>query len=124
MNDPNLEAIPVYDARPTEDVRPALVIYGLYAIAAFTAVPSIIAVVLAYIYREGAADWLQTHYRYQIRTFWLLCVYITLGALSWIFVIGIAILAVLPFWMAARCLVGWRALSERRPITRPGTWIF
>lgn len=122
------EILPPDSARPANDlpqgVGSALTVYILFLIAIFTAVPSIAAVVCAYIFRDGAPEWLQTHYRYQIRTFWLMIFYLAIGGLTWIFLIGMAVTAIVPFWMGARCLVGMRALHEGRRVPRPETWLF
>ena len=107
----------------TRGSQPAMVAYLIYLVACFTAVPSLVAVVVAYIFRDGAPDWLQTHYQYLIRTFWLMCLYIVIGIILWIFLIGMLVLALVPFWMGARCIVGIRALNEGRPISNPTSWI-
>jgi uncharacterized membrane protein len=119
-----LEATPTYDVKPAGDSRPAMAGYVLYLVAIFTAIPSLVAVVLAYIYRDGAPDWLQTHYQYQIRTFWIMCLYLVIGGLTWIFIVGWFILGLVPFWVGARCLLGLQALQDRRPISRPQSWLF
>lgn len=118
-----MEVLPPDHSVSTEGTQPVLAAYILYLIAILTAVPSLVAVAVAYIFRDGAPAWLQTHYRYLIRTFWLMCLYIGIGALTWIFIVGMGILALVPFWMGARCVVGLRALHHGRPVNNPGTWL-
>jgi uncharacterized membrane protein len=85
--------------------------------------PSIIAVILNYVKRsEARGTWLESHFRWQIRTFWFGALWI---ALCWIFVIvtlGIGFLiAWLPIglvglWFIYRIVRGWLALNDGRPM--------
>jgi uncharacterized membrane protein len=47
----------------------AMVIYILYLVP--FGVTHIVGLVLAYVSRESAPDWLRSHYTFQIRTFWI-----------------------------------------------------
>jgi uncharacterized membrane protein len=115
------------------------VIYGLHAFSLLTGLvgaatvvgafltgwPSIIAVILNYVKRSDVRGmWLESHFRWQIRTFWFgllgvaLCVFfvvITLG-------IGILVawlpLAIVSLWFVYRIARGWMALAARRPMYR------
>jgi uncharacterized membrane protein len=85
--------------------------------------PSLIAVILNYVKRsEVRGTWLESHFRWQMRTFWfglaaaLLCggfVLLTLG-------IGLLVvwipLGILALWFIYRIVVGWRALSNNLPM--------
>jgi uncharacterized membrane protein len=83
--------------------------------------PSIIAVVLNYVKRgDVRGTWLESHFRWQIRTFWFgllwvsLCVFFILATLG----IGILIawlpLAIVSVWFVYRIARGWSALNARR----------
>src|SRR2546421_352609 len=85
--------------------------------------PSLIAVILNYVKRsEVRGTWLESHFRWQIRTFWfgLLCV--ALCGLFVVMTLGIAIfiawipIGVVGLWFIYRILRGWLALNERRPM--------
>ena len=87
--------------------------------------PSIIAVVINYVKRGAArGTWLESHFTWQIRTFWLAVLWATvvfgLGALLAIVLIGFAIWAVglfaLGIWAIYRIARGWLALKDRRVI--------
>ena len=85
--------------------------------------PSIIAVILNYVKRdEVRGTWLESHFRWQIRTFWFGLLWISLCALFIILTLGIGILiAWLPiglvgFWFIYRVIRGWLALNDRRPM--------
>ena len=91
--------------------------------AFLTGWPSIIAVILNYVKRgEARGTWVESHFRWQIRTFWFGLLWITLCVLFIIGTLGIGILiAWLPMmlvgiWFIYRVVRGWMALSERRPM--------
>ncbi len=107
-------------------------IYALHAFALLTAagtllfgfvasVPSIVAVVLNYWKRgEVRGTWLESHFRWQIRTFWFAALWIVVAALLFITVVGIlpaiALFAVAGLWVLYRVVRGWWTLTERRPL--------
>ena len=126
----------------TVDPPPSLitltqVIYGLHAVslvigivtaatvvAAFlTGWPSIIAVILNYVKRsEVRGTWLESHFRWQIRTFWYgllwvaLCVIFVVATLGLGLIIAWLPLGVVGLWFIYRIGIGWLRLNERRPM--------
>jgi len=83
--------------------------------------PSIIAVILNYVKRDDArGTWLESHFRWQIRTFWfgLLWVSICLLFVAMTFGLGILIawlpLTFITIWFIYRIARGWTALQGRR----------
>jgi uncharacterized membrane protein len=89
--------------------------------AFLTGWPSIIAVVLNYIKRgEARGTWLESHFRWQIRTFWFGFLWVALCGLFVFVTLGIGlVIAVLPLgvvtlWFIYRIARGWLALSNRR----------
>jgi uncharacterized membrane protein len=59
-------------ARPISDPRQiALIIYILMLVPIVIPITHIVGLVMAYVSRDTAPDWLETHYTYQIRTFWI-----------------------------------------------------
>ena len=88
-------------------------------------VPSIIAVIINYVKRsEVRGTFLESHFRWQIRTFWFAARWATLGVLLWIvlaivligFLIGPAILMLTGFWVIYRVARGWLALRDGKPV--------
>ena len=57
----------------------ANLVYILYLLALVVGITAIIGVVMAYINRNAAPDWLKTHYTFQIRTFWISLLYTVIG---------------------------------------------
>ena len=91
--------------------------------AFLTGWPSIIAVILNYIKRNDArGTWLESHFRWQIRTFWFGVLWISLCVLFIIATLGIGILiawipmAVVAIWFIYRIVRGWVALRDNRPM--------
>lgn len=83
--------------------------------------PSIVAVVLNYLKRRDArGTWLESHYRWQIRTFWYALLWLVLAALLFFTLVGIpitfGILIALTLWLIYRILRGWLRLVDRRPM--------
>jgi uncharacterized membrane protein len=125
-------------AEPRESlVRLTHVIYALHALSLLTGIigaativgafltgwPSIIAVILNYAKRsEVRGTWLESHFRWQIRTFWFGLLWVTLCALFIVATLGIGLLiAWLPLslvglWFIYRIARGWLRLMEHRPM--------
>jgi uncharacterized membrane protein len=127
-------------AAELQAVRPALVqlthiIYGLHAAAVLVGVtsaatvaggfvfglPSLIAVFLNYLKRSDVnGTWLESHFRWQIRTFWFTLLWLVVYGLLIITIIGIPIawilIAILGLWVGYRVIRGWVALADARPV--------
>jgi uncharacterized membrane protein len=84
-------------------------------------VPSIIAVVINYVKRrEVRGTFLESHFRWQIRTFWFALVWCVIGTVLFATFVGIP-LAVAVFlaagvWAIYRIARGWLALRDRKPM--------
>ncbi len=123
-----------------QGVRPSLVqlthvIYGLHAVAVFIGVtsaatvaggfvfglPSLIAVFLNYL-KSGdvRGTWLESHFRWQIRTFWFTLLWLVVYGLLIVTIIGIPLawilIALLGLWVGYRVVRGWLALSGVRSV--------
>jgi uncharacterized membrane protein len=89
--------------------------------AFLTGWPSIIAVILNYVKRsEARGTWLQSHFRWQIRTFWYGLLWVCLCVLFVIMTLGIGILiawlplGIVGLWFVYRIIRGWAALRDGR----------
>ncbi len=84
-------------------------------------VPSIIAVVINYVKREEArGTFLESHFRWQIRTFWFALLWCVIGAMLFATLVGIPLAVVVFFaasvWAIYRIARGWLALRDRKPM--------
>jgi uncharacterized membrane protein len=87
--------------------------------------PSIIAVIINYVKRgEAKGTWLESHFSWQIRTFWYallwaaivalvsgVLLYVIIGIGTWI--VGMFVLAI---WAIYRIARGWLALKDGKPL--------
>ena len=107
---------------PSTDI--ALIIYILYFLGYFTGITAIIGVIMAHIQLDTADSMLATHYRFQIRTFWIGLLYLIVGTVLSLIIIGWAVLVWWFIWSLIRSIKGVLALNERRSIADPGSWLF
>jgi uncharacterized membrane protein len=108
----------IEDPRVDSARRIAGICYALYAVSFLVGVTAIAAIILGYIKREDAGGtWVDSHFRWQIRTFWItLAGSIVFWILSLI-VIGIPLLIALYIWAIYRIVKGWLRLYERRSVS-------
>jgi uncharacterized membrane protein len=84
-------------------------------------IPSILAVVLNYVKRGDArGTWAESHYRWQIRTFWFAILWVVIAGILFVTLIGIpiavGILVAVTLWLMYRIARGWLRLRDRRPM--------
>jgi uncharacterized membrane protein len=99
----------------------ALIIYILF-LAPLGGLTHVIGLVLAYVARDSAPPWLQSHYTYLIRTFWMGLLYFVVALVLCVVLIGIPLLAVAFLWFVVRCAVGLMRLFRNEAIPHPETW--
>jgi len=111
------------------------VVYGLHAFSAITGLttaafvvtafltgwPSIIAVIINYVKRSDVrGTFLDTHFSWQIRTFWWALLWFVIGGLLTVTiigaVIGVPLLLAVGVWVLYRIARGWLALVSRTPM--------
>jgi uncharacterized membrane protein len=109
------------------------VMYGLHAFSAFTGLsgavfivtafltgwPSIIAVIINYVKQDDAkGTFLESHFAWQLRTFWFALLWVVIGGIAFITVIGIPVAWVIwvavGIWVLYRIVRGWLALAGGR----------
>ncbi len=97
------------------------VTYGLYALSLFGfGVTAIIAIVLNYIKRDDArGTWLESHFTWQIRTFWWSVLWSVVGFLTFVILIGWIVWGVAFIWFVYRIAKGWLNLNDNKPMPLP-----
>ncbi len=123
-------------AEPREGlVTLAHVIYALHAFSAVTGLvgtativgafltgwPSIIAVILNYAKRADVrGSYLESHFSWQIRTFWYALGWVLTGivlfATVFLIPVGLVIFVAVSLWILYRIVRGWLVLLERKPM--------
>jgi uncharacterized membrane protein len=132
-----MDATVLPDDRARSLINWTTLIYALHAFSLLTGIlgtatvigafligwPSIIAVILNYVKRaEAQGTWLDSHFRWQIRTFWFGVLWVGLCALLVVFTLGLALLVVwipliaVTIWFVYRIVRGWMRLSARQPM--------
>jgi len=106
------------------DSSVALIVYVLYCAGYFTAIPALIGVIIAHAKVDDSDPVLSSHYQFQIRTFWVGLLYLVIGTLLCIIVIGIPILIWWFFWSLIRIIKGIVRINEHKPIASPTSWLF
>ena len=111
------------------------VMYGLHAFSVVTGLttaafivtafltgwPSIIAVIMNYVKRdEVTGTFLDSHFRWQLRTFWFALLWVAIGGLLIItfvgIVIGLPLLIGVGLWVLYRIVRGWLNLASGKPM--------
>ena len=97
--------------------KTTMLVYGLYAFAYFAGITAIIGIVINYIKREEVAGtWLESHFDWQIRTFWYGLLWALIGMATLVFLIGIAILFANCVWIIYRVVKGWLYFNDNKPM--------
>ncbi|THF63358.1 DUF4870 family protein [Pseudothauera rhizosphaerae] len=113
-------------------------IYALHAFAVFSAVlgsativfsfvaslPSLAAIVLNYWNRSAVrGTWLDSHFSWQIRSFWWTLAWIVIAAVAVFTLIGIpfaiAAFGIVSVWVVYRVVRGWWRLADGQPMPMP-----
>lgn len=114
------------------------VMYGLHALSALSGIltsasivgafvfgwPSLIAVIINYVTRSQVrGSWLDSHWRWQLRTFWFAALWLLVaGVLAATFIgipAAILVIVVTGVWVLYRVIRGWLALADRRAVPLP-----
>jgi uncharacterized membrane protein len=114
------------------------VMYALHAVSAISGIltsativgafvfgwPSIIAVIINYVTRSRVrGTWLDSHWRWQLRTFWYAVLWGLLAGILAVTVVGLVIaipaIIIAGCWVLYRVIRGWIALFDRRALPLP-----
>jgi uncharacterized membrane protein len=106
------------------DTQLALIVYILYFVAYVTGITGLIGVIIAHVKIGDADPLLRTHYQFQIRTFWIGILYLAIGIVLTVVVIGVLVLLWWFIWSLVRNVKGLLALNENKPIQNPASWMF
>ena len=93
------------------------IVYALQAIAFFFGFTLIVAVIINYVKRDDVkGSWLESHFRWQIRTFWYVLVMAVVGGLSIGLGLGLFILSFATIWLLYRIIKGWFYLYDQKEL--------
>ncbi len=101
-------------------VRLTHVIYALYALSFCAGITAVVAIIMDYVKRDDArGTFLESHFRWQIRTFWIALLWAVSGGILTLAVVGIPVLIAGVIWYIYRIVKGWLALLDRKPVGLP-----
>lgn len=100
-----------------------IVIYVLYLVGFVIGVSALVGIVLAHINRGKSDQWVETHYTWAIRTFWIGILYAIVSAVLMVVGIGFLLFIVVAVWVVVRCVIGLQQVNRREPIRNPQSWI-
>ena len=102
----------------------ALIVYILYLVGFLTGVSAVVGLIIATMQIERADPVSRSHFRFQIRTFWIGLLFVAAGAITLYIGIGALILLWWVAWTAIRCVKGLLLLNAGEPVAQPESWLF
>jgi len=94
-------------------------VYALQALSFILAITYIVAVVVNYVKLDDVrGTWLESHFRWQIRTFWFSLLWFALSFLAVFVIIGWVGVFATTVWVIYRIVKGWLDLNARKPMYR------
>lgn len=121
MRDDIVVSEPAVTEINTQDMKSrrtlTLIIYALQGLSFVVGITSLIAIIMNYVKRaEMTGTWLESHFRWQIRTFWYGLLWSVVGiALMWV-VVGTFVLFVNAAWVIYRIVRGVLNLLDNKPM--------
>ncbi|MBL8425290.1 MAG: hypothetical protein JNK06_17615 [Candidatus Accumulibacter phosphatis] len=111
-----MEAMATTDAEKSAKTL-TMVIYALYAASFLLGITAIVAIVINYVKKgDVAGTFLESHFRWQIRTFWFGLLWGVLGAIASLVIVGWFVLLANLVWIIYRIVKGWLRLNDNRPM--------
>ncbi|MBB6468624.1 putative membrane protein [Aminobacter lissarensis] len=99
------------------------VIYILYLAGLVIGISGIVGIILAYMNRGKASGFVETHYTWLIRTFWIGLLYALASFVLMLVFIGFILMFAVAVWFIVRCIIGLQALGRGEPIKNPESWL-
>jgi uncharacterized membrane protein len=102
--------------KPLKDIT--RIVYILQLCSLLVGVTFIVAVIVNYVKRKDVeGTWLESHFRWQIRTFWWSLLWACVGLATAVIVVGFFVLMSSMIWMIYRAIKGLLNLEENKPMT-------
>ena len=95
-------------------------VYILQAVGFVVGITWLIAVVINYVKQDDVrGTWMESHFRWQIRTFWFGLLWAVVGFVLTLVLVGFAILFASAIWVVYRVIKGWLVFNARKPMYVP-----
>ncbi|HMY40440.1 MAG TPA: hypothetical protein PK011_14035 [Marinagarivorans sp.] len=109
---------PVQPSEREQEAKPlTAVIYALYAASFLVGISALVAIVINYVKQnEVNGTFLESHFRWQIRTFWFGLLWGIIGGITSLILIGWLVLLANAVWIIYRLVIGWTNLNNNKPM--------
>lgn len=95
----------------------ATVVYALQAASFAVGMTLVVAVIINYVKMDDVrGTWLESHFRWQIRTFWFGLLWAVVGAITFLLLVGYLVLMADAIWVIYRIVKGWLNLNDGKPM--------
>lgn len=92
-----------------------MAVYALQALSFMFVITFLIAIIINYIKHDDVrGSWLESHFRWQMRSFWFGLLWMSIGLISSFILVGYLLLFANTVWLIYRIIKGWLRLSEGR----------
>ena len=102
----------------------ANIIYILYLVGFVIPLTALVGLIMAYMNRGGGNEGADTHFTFQIRTFWIGFLMMLVGVVLSFVLIGYLVLLLWFVWTLIRVITGMQKLGRREPVANPKGWGF
>ncbi|MCB1454288.1 MAG: hypothetical protein KDJ43_11640 [Rhizobiaceae bacterium] len=99
------------------------VIYILYLAGFVIGISTLVGIVIAHINRGKSEAWIETHYTWAIRTFWIGLLYGFISLVLSVVLIGFVLMLAVAVWIIVRCVIGLQQVGRNEPIKNPESWV-
>jgi uncharacterized membrane protein len=108
----------VGSAQASESLKTLVaVVYGLQLAGFLVGFTPLVGVILNYVKRpEARGTWLESHFNWQIRTFWWSLLWFAVGLALAVVLIGFFIMLAAAVWVMYRAIRGWVELTDNQPM--------
>ena len=125
MSDPSTQSGENLPTKKPDDTGMPLIIYILYLVGLVIGITALVGVIMAYVQKGNSSTFIESHFQFQIRTFWIGLVGSIIGGLLIPVVgIGFLVLLALAIWYIIRCVKGIMWLQNAEAVPDPTSWLF
>ncbi|CAN5465854.1 membrane protein [soil metagenome] len=92
-------------------------VYAMQACSFVLGITALVGVIINYVKLDDVrGTWLESHFSWQIRTFWWALLWTIVGFLTLIVFVGFFVLTANAIWVIYRIVKGWLRLNEQRAV--------
>jgi uncharacterized membrane protein len=99
------------------------IIYILYLVGMVMPILTVIGLVMAYVNHDSANEWLNSHFQFQICTFWIGILFSLISGLLTFILVGYFLLLATALWFIIRCVKSLKYLDNRQAHPNAVTWM-